>query len=184
MIPLLADTPLIILKVFFPKLQKQFCRAVEKYLLEFQKWTISLDLRSWFQDIIRSSQISCRSSQLSLRDFGVRSINIAVPGFSHCIVFGYQDTRILEYQDFRSIEIAGVLLPQYVQLSQMGGPGFRSINIADTLVLPLHSSGLLIQHWYVYICTASLCKYKLFCILCFITCLVCDGYVCCFQSPF
>ena len=36
-------------------LQKQFCRAVDKYLLEFQKWTISLDLRSWFQDIIRSS---------------------------------------------------------------------------------------------------------------------------------
>ena len=36
-------------------LQKQFCRAVDRYIQEFQKWTISLDLRSWFYDIIRSS---------------------------------------------------------------------------------------------------------------------------------
>ena len=36
-------------------LQRQFCRAVDKYILEFQKWTISLDLRLWFSDIIRSS---------------------------------------------------------------------------------------------------------------------------------
>ena len=35
-------------------LQKQFCRAVEKYVQEFQKWTIPLDLRSWFFEIVRS----------------------------------------------------------------------------------------------------------------------------------
>ena len=34
-------------------LQKQFCRAVEKYVQEFQKWTIPLDLRSWIFEIVR-----------------------------------------------------------------------------------------------------------------------------------
>ena len=36
-------------------LQKQFCRAVDKYIIEFQKWAILLDLRAWFFDIVRSS---------------------------------------------------------------------------------------------------------------------------------
>ena len=36
-------------------LQKQFCRAVDKYIIEFQKWTILLDLKAWFFDIVRSS---------------------------------------------------------------------------------------------------------------------------------
>ena len=36
-------------------LQKQFCRAVDKYIIEFQKWATLLDLRVWFFDIVRSS---------------------------------------------------------------------------------------------------------------------------------
>ena len=36
-------------------LQKQFCRAVDKYIIEFQKWAILLDLKAWFFDIVRSS---------------------------------------------------------------------------------------------------------------------------------
>ena len=38
----------------FRLLQRQFCRAVDKYILEFQKWAISLELRSWFANIVRS----------------------------------------------------------------------------------------------------------------------------------
>ena len=37
-------------------LQKQFCRAINKYLTEFQKWAIPLDLKSWFTIIIQSNQ--------------------------------------------------------------------------------------------------------------------------------
>ena len=33
-------------------LQKQFCRAINKYTAEFQKWSMPLDLRSWFLQII------------------------------------------------------------------------------------------------------------------------------------
>ena len=36
-------------------LQRQFCRAIDKYLAEFQKWAIPLDLQSWFNDIITSN---------------------------------------------------------------------------------------------------------------------------------
>ena len=36
-------------------LQRQFCRAVDRYISEFQRWTLPLDLRSWFSDITRSS---------------------------------------------------------------------------------------------------------------------------------
>ena len=36
-------------------LQRQFCRAIDKYLTEFQKWAIPLDLKSWFSTIIDSS---------------------------------------------------------------------------------------------------------------------------------
>ena len=36
-------------------LQRQFCRAIDRYVSEFQKWTLPLDLRSWFADITRSS---------------------------------------------------------------------------------------------------------------------------------
>ena len=36
-------------------LQVQFCRAIDRYTSEFQKWTIPQDLRSWFREIIRSS---------------------------------------------------------------------------------------------------------------------------------
>ena len=35
-------------------LQKQFCRAIDKYVTEFQKWSIPSDLKSWFLDIVRS----------------------------------------------------------------------------------------------------------------------------------
>ena len=38
----------------FRLLQRQLCKAVEKYVLEFQKWTIPLDLRSWFLKIVSS----------------------------------------------------------------------------------------------------------------------------------
>ena len=36
-------------------LQRQFCKAVDKYTSEFQKWALPLDLVSWFRQIIRSS---------------------------------------------------------------------------------------------------------------------------------
>ena len=35
-------------------LQKQFCRAINKYTKEFQKWPIPHDLKNWFSQIIRS----------------------------------------------------------------------------------------------------------------------------------
>ena len=34
-------------------LQIQFCRAVDKYTSEFQKWSLPQDLRLWFLDIVR-----------------------------------------------------------------------------------------------------------------------------------
>ena len=46
-------------------LQKQFCRAVDKYIIEFQKWAILLDLRAWFFDIVRSSYGQMPASQKS-----------------------------------------------------------------------------------------------------------------------
>ena len=33
-------------------LQKQFCKAVSKYISEFQKWTLPLDISSWFLQIL------------------------------------------------------------------------------------------------------------------------------------
>ena len=30
----------------------KFSKAVEKYILEFQKWEIPIDLKSWFNDIV------------------------------------------------------------------------------------------------------------------------------------
>ena len=33
-------------------LLKQFCRAIDKYTSEFQKWSLPLDLKSWFFQII------------------------------------------------------------------------------------------------------------------------------------
>jgi hypothetical protein len=36
-------------------LQKQFCKAIDKYLNEFQKWAIPPDLKSWFLDIVSSN---------------------------------------------------------------------------------------------------------------------------------
>ena len=35
-------------------LQKQFCRAIDKYTTEFQKWSLPQDLVSWFLEIVRS----------------------------------------------------------------------------------------------------------------------------------
>ena len=34
-------------------LRRQFCRAIEKYTSEFQKWALPLDLVQWFQQIVR-----------------------------------------------------------------------------------------------------------------------------------
>ena len=33
-------------------LQKQFCRAVNKYISEFQKWALPLDISAWFSQIV------------------------------------------------------------------------------------------------------------------------------------
>ena len=33
-------------------LQKQFCRAVGKYISEFQKWALPLDISAWFLQIV------------------------------------------------------------------------------------------------------------------------------------
>ena len=33
-------------------LQKQFCRAVNKYISEFQKWALPLDISAWFLQIV------------------------------------------------------------------------------------------------------------------------------------
>ena len=33
-------------------LQKQFCKAVNNYISEFQKWALPLDISSWFLQII------------------------------------------------------------------------------------------------------------------------------------
>ena len=33
-------------------LLKQFCRAIDKYTSEFQKWSLPLDLKSWFFQIV------------------------------------------------------------------------------------------------------------------------------------
>ena len=33
-------------------LQKQFCRVIEKYIGEFQKWALPLDFKNWFGDIV------------------------------------------------------------------------------------------------------------------------------------
>ena len=35
-------------------LRRQFCRAVDKYTTEFQKWALPLDLANWFYQIVRS----------------------------------------------------------------------------------------------------------------------------------
>ena len=32
-------------------LERQFCRVVDKYIKDFQKWSIPLDLRAWFKEI-------------------------------------------------------------------------------------------------------------------------------------
>ena len=32
-------------------LGRQFCRAVAKYISDFQKWDIPLDIRGWFRSI-------------------------------------------------------------------------------------------------------------------------------------
>ena len=37
----------------FRLLRKQFCRAVTKYSLEFQKWSVPLDLAVWFSQIVK-----------------------------------------------------------------------------------------------------------------------------------
>ena len=36
-------------------LQKQFCKAIEKYINEFQKWVLPLYFKNWFDDIISIS---------------------------------------------------------------------------------------------------------------------------------
>ena len=37
----------------FNLLEKQFCRVIDKYIKDFQKWAIPLDLRLWFKQIFR-----------------------------------------------------------------------------------------------------------------------------------
>ena len=34
-------------------LGREFCKAVEKYMVEFQKWALPPDLVKWFQQIVR-----------------------------------------------------------------------------------------------------------------------------------
>ena len=36
-------------------LRKQFCRAIDKYVGEFQKWTLPLDFSAWFFEIVSST---------------------------------------------------------------------------------------------------------------------------------
>ena len=38
-------------------LERQFCRVVDKYIKEFQKWNIPLDLRAWFKDIFNNQPV-------------------------------------------------------------------------------------------------------------------------------
>ena len=35
-------------------LERQFCRVIDKYIKEFQKWIIPLDLRGWFKQIFNN----------------------------------------------------------------------------------------------------------------------------------
>ena len=35
-------------------LERQFCRVIDKYIKEFQKWIIPLDLRAWFKQIFNN----------------------------------------------------------------------------------------------------------------------------------
>ena len=37
----------------FRLLRRQFCRALDKYVSEFQKWALPLNLVTWFNQIVR-----------------------------------------------------------------------------------------------------------------------------------
>ena len=46
-------------------LQRQFSKAVEKYIVEFQKWALPIDFKAWFDDIVSTDSNINLDSQIS-----------------------------------------------------------------------------------------------------------------------
>ena len=61
------------------RLEKEFCKAINKYVREFQKWAIPLDLNNWFRQIFNEQSQQPRPVPMSftqpLEDSNIQRIN-------------------------------------------------------------------------------------------------------------
>ena len=48
----------------FRFLRREFCKAIERYISEFQRWAIPLNFRNWFDDLFRGNLPNALSNSI------------------------------------------------------------------------------------------------------------------------